>query len=187
MDNSIKQAFRLYAAAVTEHFGFFESEVAVVLEDFTERVNQAKAGDVIAAKKLLAYLRFCLMSGKVPNAQVAGWAARCLFEVTQHDVSADKAFSLIPETGRPPRGGTKLMALTAWEDVEVLRLSEKLNKTSAIAAYYEQRKLLSQHLWLLHREQTQVLAETTLTRQYREGARIVKRYVQETGLEPPVF
>ncbi|MCE7516564.1 hypothetical protein LZG37_00295 [Halomonas titanicae] len=187
MKRDINHAFRLYAGAVSEHFGLFDSEVAIVLQDFTERVNQAKAGDVIAAKKLLAYLRACLMSGEVPDSLVAQWAASCIFDVTHHDVSADKAFSLIPETGRPSKGGEQLVSLVTWEDVEVLRATEGLNKTSAIAAHYEQRQLLATQMWLLHREQVQVPAEATLTRQYRQGARIVKRYIQETGQKPPAF
>lgn len=183
----VKSAFRSYTIAVGKHFKIYDSELYICLDDYTERVNQARSGDVVASKKLLSYLRSCLMGGKAPDKQVAQWAARCLFEITHHGISADKAFSLVTETGRPPSGGNRLTALLTWESIEVLRFTQGLNKTEAIAACHEQRISLAEHLWETSRERIKVEAITTLTRQYRQGARIVKQYIEETGQEPPPF
>lgn len=183
----VESALRSYTIAIGKHFKIYESELDICLDDFTERVSQASSGDIVASKKLLSYLRSCLLGGKAPDKQVAQWAARCLFEVTHHGISADKAFSLVTETGRPPNGGNRLTALLTWESIEAIRSNQGLNKTEAIAAYHEQLISLAETLWETSRERIKVEAITTLTRQYRQGARIVKQYIEETGQEPPPF
>lgn len=183
----IKNAFRRFATEVSDHYGIFETEVSVFQADYSAFIKAANSGDVVAAKKLLTYLRSCLMSGDVPDQEVARWASTCLFEVLKHGISADKAFSLKPETGRPPKGGKNLASLITWGDVEALRAIGKLEKTDALAALQEKRKNLSDHLWKQHREAMEVEELSTLTKLYRQGARIVKQYVQETGKKPPAF
>lgn len=182
-----KTAFRYFAKGVSDHFEFFETEVATVVDDYSERVKAAEAGDTVAASKLLRYLRGCLISGSVPDEAVARWAAGCIFEITHHKVNADKAFSLTPENGRPSKDGNKGRALCIWEDVEVIRHTQGINKTEAIAAYQEQRKSLANVLWQQARETMNIEAETTVTRLYRQGGRIVKQYTKETGQKPPAF
>jgi len=184
---AIKSAFRRFTKEVSDHYGIFDTEVSVFQDDYSAFIKAASAGDVVAAKKLLAYLRSCLMSGDVPDQAVARWASTCLFEVLNHGISADKAFSLRPETGAPPKGGDKLVSLLTWEDVEALRATENMNKTDALAALHEKRKSLSDHLWSLHRESLKVGELSTLTQLYRQGGRIVKRYIEETGKKPPAF
>lgn len=183
----IEAAFRRFSVAVSRHFGLFSSEVSTIQDDYSERVEAASNGDPVAAKKLLAYLRGCLMTGDTPDPLVARWASRCLFEVVNHEISADKAFSLKPETGRPPKGSDLLGALVVWECVEVIRHSQGVNKTEAIAAYREGRERLAVTLWEQNRETVQVQSETTLTRLYRQGGRLARQFEAETGQKPPDF
>ncbi|MFG6178546.1 hypothetical protein ACGTN6_15010 [Halomonas sp. THAF12] len=190
MDSSapkVKDAYRRFAVAVSQHFGLFESEVSAIQDDYSERVEAACNGDPVAAKKLLAYLRHCLIAGNAPDQSVARWASRCLFEIVNHGISADKAFSLKPETGRPPKGHDLLGALIVWECVEVIRHTHGVNKTEAVAAYREDRDRLAATLWEQCRETMHVQSETTLTRLYRQGARLAGKFEAETGQKPPTF
>lgn len=171
---------RELSKATKIHFGLFEKEVSVYLTDFTDRVKAAEGGDEIAGQKLLKYLRACLMSQQVPDPIVADWAARCIFEITHHGVDAGKAFSLSPEAGRPRTGPNHLRDLLTWEDVEVIRIENGLSKIDSIAHYQSKRESLLRQLEKSG-ERGQVEEISTLEKMYRRGARLVKRYLAETG------
>lgn len=163
-----------------EHFNLFENEVAVYLDDFKGRVEAAEAGDAVAGEKLLRYLRGCLLSREIPDPLVADWAARCIFEITHHGIDPNKAFSLKPETGRPQKGAGDLGSLTTWECVEKIRIEHGLNKMEAIVIYQERRHNLAR-LIEAGGEKATLEEISTLEKLYRQGARLVKRYLEETG------
>lgn len=166
--------------ATKRHFDLFENEVAVYLDDFTARIRAAENGNELSGNKLLRYLRSCLMSRTLPDPLVSDWAARCMFEITHHGIDPNKAFSLKPETGRPQNGGNDLRGLLTWEDVEKIRIENGFNKIDAIAAYQEKRNSLAR---LIESEGDNGTREeiSTLEKQYRRGAALVKRYLEETG------
>jgi hypothetical protein len=168
------------SGATKLHFNLLAQDVFVHLEDFRERVEAARAGDEIAGKKLLQYLRSCLNSRRLPDPMVADWAAECIFEITQYGIDPNKAFSLKPETGRPTLGGNDLRDLITWEDVEVIRIENKLNKISAISLYQGRREKLAE-LLQAGGEPANVEEISTLEKMYRRGAKLVKRYLEETG------
>ncbi|WP_421860824.1 hypothetical protein [Marinobacter salarius] len=166
--------------ATNDHFDLLSREVFVYLEDFSDRVESANAGDEIAGEKLLRYLRACLKSRKLPDPLVADWAAQCIFEITEHGINPNKAFSLKPEAGRPKTGENHLRDLLTWEDVEKIRLEHGLNKIEAIALYQEKRHSLAR-LVESGGEKGTWEEISTLEKHYRQGASLVKRYLKETG------
>lgn len=168
------------SGATKAHFNLLAQEVLVHLEDFRERVEAAKAGDETAGKKLLQYLRSCLNSRQLPDPLVADWAAQCIFEVTQHGIDPNKAFSLKPEAGRPSLGENNLRDLLTWEDVEVIRIEKGLNKIDSISLYQGQREKLVGLLQAAG-EPANVEEHSSLEKMYRRGAYLVKRYLEETG------
>lgn len=166
--------------ATNDHFGLLLKEVLVHLDDFSERVKAAEAGDEIAGMKLLKYLRGCLMLKKLPDPLVADWAANCIFEIAFHGINPNKAFSLKPETGRPKHGGEDLVNLVTWECSEKIRIENNLSKLDAIAIYQEQRHSLARRMETLGEKGTWEEI-STLEKRYRKGANLVKRYLEETG------
>lgn len=166
--------------ATKDHFDLLSREVFVYLDDFSDRIKAANAGDVVAGEKLLRYLRGCLMSQQLPDPLVADWAARCIFEITQHGINPNKAFSLKPEAGPPNLGENNLRDLLTWEDVEVIRIEKGLNKTDSISLYQGRREKLVELIQETG-EQAEVEEHSSLAKMYRRGANLVKRYLEETG------
>ncbi|MTI98739.1 MAG: hypothetical protein FH752_08970 [Marinobacter adhaerens] len=166
--------------ATKEHFNLLSEEVFVYLDDFSDRVRAAEAGDETAGKKLLQYLRSCLNSRRLPDPLVADWAAQCIFEITQYGIDPNKAFSLKPETGRPSIGENSLRDLLTWEDVERIRLEQGLRKIDAIALYQQRRQTLAEAVEQLS-EKGQFEEISTLEKMYRRGAKLVKLCMEETG------
>jgi len=89
--HTVKEVAEL-SRATNDHFGLLLKEVLVHLDDFSERVKAAEAGDEIAGMKLLKYLRGCLISRELPDPLVADWAANCIFEIAFMELTRTKHF-----------------------------------------------------------------------------------------------
>lgn len=165
------------ANATKKHFDAVAHEVLVYLDDFSDRVALAESGDVDAVRKLLAYVRGCMMDVEAPDPMVAKWFAGCLYLHLNQGIPLEKSVGYASEGGRPKVNGGMLRDIFYWEKVEIARLSEP-NKMAAMAAVQEERlELLSQLEVMGEFHQEKPPGIPTIDKCHRRGAGLVERYL----------
>lgn len=152
-----------------------------VIGDYRARVQDAEAGDVVSARKLLDYVRYCCAARKPIDPVVAGWLSHCLWLITFEGVDANKALGVRPDTGRPPIGGCpRTDALIVWQEIERTRLKKGgITITAAAAIWQEGREQVISACGTGHRERAPSVG--TIIKDYRAGRRLVEQYLQESG------
>lgn len=102
-------------------------ECLVNLPCYKERIAKARSGDTVAVKRLLDHI----WVNDAINPDVRNWLNECLALISQGGVSADKAFGVAPENGRPPVIHSVYDDVCVWKDVEVIRRATGYTKLQA--------------------------------------------------------
>jgi len=118
LDNLFRDAFYLLPVP---------DENRVDLPCYKDRVARAKAGDTVAVKRLIDHV---WMGGDI-DPVVREWLNECLALISRDGVSANKAFGITPESGRPPAMHSAYDDMMVWKEVEIIKRALGYSKLEA--------------------------------------------------------
>ena len=173
-----KDQIKRVARETIDFYRMPEAEYEVCLEDYAGLIKEADTGDKNSIDRLLAYVRYCMKSGKQIDQSVAKWLENSLYLYLNRGVDFKKALGL-SETGRPKNGGN-LRDMYYWMKVEEHKF-DGLSKLDAMILVQENRQNLADTLSKMgDRDHQRVDGIATIDQCHKRGWRLVKEYLEKT-------
>jgi hypothetical protein len=157
LDNLFRDAFYLLPVP---------DENRIDLPCYKERIAKARAGDPVAAIRLLDHI----WTGGEINPDIRAWLNECLAMIARDGVPANKAFGLTPESGRPPVVHSAYDDMCVWKEVEIIKRAlgySKLQATTELEDIYARK---ASTLGKMHQRGARYISEAQKIKAEKHGS-----------------